>query len=183
VTAIVADDGGRREAEAGREFVDGSSTVLVSNRQDVGVDADELAGLAFATLRGEGVDAFELSVSLVGTDEMSELHATYLHEPGPTDVLSFPLDDHGDANDDGVRVLGDVVICPAFAAGNSHDLAAEVRLLLVHGVLHLLGHDHEQDDERAEMWARQERYSGVAVDPAGVDRAAAGASHASEATG
>jgi probable rRNA maturation factor len=171
VTAAVSDDGGKRTGEP-REFVDGTATVLLSNRQDVRVDEDALAGLAFTALRGEGVDAFELSVSLVDEQEMSELHETYLGEPGPTDVLSFPLDDIDD-DPDGAQVLGDVVICPAYAAGNNDDLDEELRLLVVHGVLHLLGHDHEDDDGRAEMWARQERYSGVAVDAAGTGRAAA----------
>jgi probable rRNA maturation factor len=82
-------------------------------------------------------------------------------EEGPTDVLSFPLDD---ADGGGVRLLGDVVIAPAVAARNHpDDPQAEIRLLLVHGILHVLGYDHEEDDERAEMWARQERYSGVRV--------------------
>jgi probable rRNA maturation factor len=67
-----------------------------------------------------------------------------------------------EASDSGVRLLGDVVIAPAVAARNNPaDPAAEVRLLLVHGILHLLGFDHEEETERAEMWALQERYSGV----------------------
>ena len=82
-----------------------------------------------------------------------------MDEPGPTDVLSFPLDD---VDEDGTRLLGDVVIAPAIAARNNPaDPGAELRLLLVHGILHLLGYDHEDDAEKAEMWARQERYSGV----------------------
>ena len=69
-----------------------------------------------------------------------------------------------DARDEqGVRLLGDVVVAPAFAARTRDDVAAELRLLVVHGILHLLGYDHEEDAERAEMWARQERYSGVSV--------------------
>ncbi|HXF37151.1 MAG TPA: rRNA maturation RNase YbeY [Actinomycetota bacterium] len=55
------------------------------------------------------------------------------------------------------------MIAPAYARRRNPDLAAELRLLLVHGVLHLLGYDHEGEEERAEMWARQERYSGVRV--------------------
>jgi probable rRNA maturation factor len=167
VTATVSDDGGKRAGEL-REFVDGTATVLCSNRQDVPVDEDALAGLATATLRAEGLAAFELSLSLVDAEEMGELHAEYLGEPGPTDVLSFPL---GDVDGDGVALLGDVVICPSYAAGSSEDLEAELRLLVVHGVLHLLGHDHEDDAEREVMWSKQERYSGVRVDPAGVERA------------
>jgi len=83
----------------------------------------------------------------------------YMDEPGPTDVLSFPLDD---VDEHGVRLLGDVVIAPAVAGRNNPaDPPAELRLLLVHGILHLLGYDHERDAEKAMMWARQERYSGV----------------------
>jgi probable rRNA maturation factor len=168
VTAV-SDDGGKRtdDSPEPREFVDGSATVLLSNRQDVAVDEDALAGLATTTLRGEGVNAFELSVSLVDADEMSDLHRNYLGGEGPTDVLSFALDD---VDGDGIRLLGDVVICPAYASGNNDDIDAELRLLVVHGVLHLLGHDHEDDADRAEMWSRQERYSGISVDPAGVER-------------
>jgi probable rRNA maturation factor len=134
--------------------------VLVSNRQTAPVDEPDLVALARSTLRGEGVERAELSVSFVDENEMADLHLRYVGEEGPTDVLSFPLD--GDDGDGDERVLGDVVIAPAVAARNRPDAAeSEVRLLLVHGILHLLGYDHEADDERARMWARQERYSGV----------------------
>ena len=136
-----------------------SATVLVSDRQTVPVDRDGLIELARTTLRGEGLGPVELSVSFVEDAEMAELHVRYMDEAGPTDVLSFPLDDE---EHEGVRVLGDVVIAPAVAARNNpEDLAAELRLLLVHGILHILGYDHETAEERASMWARQERYSGV----------------------
>jgi len=134
--------------------------VLVSNRQRRAVDEDGLAALARETLLAEGVGAAELSLSFVDEEEIEGLHVRYMDEPGPTDVLSFPLDDVVD----GVRVLGDVVIAPSVAARNNPtDPDGELRLLVVHGVLHLLGYDHEEDGERAEMWARQERYSGVRV--------------------
>ena len=142
---------------------DGSSpAVLVSNRQSEVVDEDGLVALARATLDGEGVSHdVELSVSFVGEDEMADLHVRYLDEEGPTDVLSFPLDE---VDDGGVRLLGDVVIAPAVAGRNNPgDPAAEIGLLLVHGILHVLGYDHEDDAGRAEMWARQERYSGMRV--------------------
>jgi probable rRNA maturation factor len=131
--------------------------VPISNRQELQVDLEGLAALARDTLRSEGVSEAELSVSLVAVREMSELHERYLGEPGPTDVLSFPLDEP----DGERRLIGDVVICPEYAAANNHDLHAELRLLLVHGILHLLGYDHEEEQGRADMWARQERYSGV----------------------
>lgn len=135
----------------------------MSNRQEMPVDADGLASLARDTLAAEGLDAVELSLSFVDEAEIEELHVRFMDEPGPTDVLSFPLDPD-DVDERGVRVLGDVVIAPAVAARNHpDDPERELRLLVVHGVLHLLGYDHEEDDERAEMWARQERYSGVKV--------------------
>jgi probable rRNA maturation factor len=130
--------------------------VLVSDRQSVPLDGSGLARLAADVLAAEGRDGVELSLSFVTEDEMADLHVRYLGEAGPTDVLSFPLDEDG--------LLGDVVVCPAVAAGaHPADPDAEMRLLVVHGVLHLLGYDHEADDERARMWERQERYSGVAV--------------------
>lgn len=136
--------------------------IALDNRQGDAVDIEGLMTLARATLLGEGIADAELSISLVTEEEIAGLHERYLHEAGPTDVLSFPLDD--EAGEDGLRQLGDVVIAPAIAARNNpDDPAAELRLLLVHGILHLLGHDHMDDGERAEMWARQERYSGVRV--------------------
>ena len=136
--------------------------VALDDRQDAAVDVDNLVQLARSCLLGEGIADAELSISFVTEDEISELHRRYLHEAGPTDVLSFPLDD--EAGEDGLRQLGDVVIAPAVAARNNpDDPAAELRLLLVHGILHLLGHDHMSDGEKAEMWARQERYSGVRI--------------------
>ena len=137
----------------------GQPRILVSDRQTAPIDLDTLVALARETLRGEGLDRAELSVSFVEDAEMADLHVRYMDEPGPTDVLSFPLDDE---EHDGVRILGDVVIAPAVAARNNpDDPDAELRLLMVHGILHVLGYDHETAEERAAMWARQERYSGV----------------------
>lgn len=144
---------------------DGHPRVLVSNRLSSAqaVDEDALADLARETLAAEHLDRVELSLSFVDEDEIAELHERYLHEAGPTDVLSFPLDDD-DVDERGVRLLGDVVVAPAVAARNRPaDPAAELRLLVVHGVLHVLGYDHDDVEDRAEMWARQSRYSGVTI--------------------
>lgn len=133
--------------------------VLISDRQTARVDVEALAALARETLIAEGLRQVELSLSFVDDAEMEELHLRYLDKPGPTDVLSFPLDGE---DEHGLRVLGDVVIAPSVAARNNpDDPGAELRLLVVHGVLHLLGYDHEEDGERATMWARQTAYSGV----------------------
>lgn len=132
---------------------DGPS-VLVSNRQEAIIDHTALAELARATLVVEGMAEGELSLSFVTPQEMADLHGRYMGEDGPTDVLSFPLGEDG--------LLGDVVVCPSEAeANNPDDPGAELRLLVVHGVLHLLGYDHEEEEERREMWDRQARYSGV----------------------
>jgi probable rRNA maturation factor len=127
--------------------------VLVSNLQDAPVDAEGLATLAARTLEGEGRRNVELSLSFVSPAQIEDLHVRYLDEPGPTDVLSFPMDEEG--------LLGDVVVCPEVAAKNNPDVEAELRLLVVHGVLHLLGYDHQEDTDRVAMWSKQEAYSGV----------------------
>jgi probable rRNA maturation factor len=138
-----------------------SPRILLTNRQTLPVDENGLIELARATLIGEGRPASELSVAFVTVEEMADLHRRYMGEPGPTDVLSFPLDEEDEG---GVMLLGDVVIAPSVAAANNRDdPAAELRLLLVHGILHLLGHDHQDADERRTMWEIQERYSGVSV--------------------
>ena len=141
--------------------------ILISDRQSQPIDVDGLVVLAKVCLEGEGVGACELSVSFVTSEEIADLHVRYMNEEGPTDVLSFTQDAENANYDDlsaeaghgASRLLGDVVIAPAEAARNNpQDLPGELRLLLVHGILHLLGYDHEQDVERAEMWAHQERY-------------------------
>jgi len=139
----------------------GSPAVLVSNRQPLSVDEDGLVALATEVLRGEGHEATELSVSFVTDDEIADLHRRFMDLEGPTDVLSFPMDEA--RGEDGDRVLGDVVLAPAYAGRDGRNREAELRLLLVHGILHLLGYDHEDGAERAVMWRRQERYSGVRV--------------------
>ncbi|HEX6331639.1 MAG TPA: rRNA maturation RNase YbeY [Actinomycetota bacterium] len=137
--------------------------VLVDDRQDLAVDREGLAALAHEVLVAEGVAESELSLSFVSSGEIADLHERYLGEAGPTDVLSFPLDE-ADRDEDGVRLLGDVVVAPSVAASaNPNDPAAELRLLVVHGILHLLGHDHDDPEERSAMWQRQERYTGVRV--------------------
>ena len=137
----------------------GKPSVLISDRQTRPIDEPGLRELAERTLLAEGKASSELSVSFVEEEEIADLHVRYMGEEGPTDVLSFPLED----DDEGVEILGDVVIAPAVAARNNPDVEAELRLLLVHGILHLLGHDHEDEAERAVMWERQERYTGMRV--------------------
>ena len=112
-------------------------SVDVDNRSGIVVDEAGAVELAGKVLRGEGIDAGELGIAFVGEDEMRELKRTHLGVDEVTDVLSFPID--GDAAAPaGPRELGDVVICP--------EHTVELREAVVHGVLHLLGMDHEVDE-------------------------------------
>ena len=105
----------------------------------------------------------ELSILLVDEAEMTRLHVEWMDEPGPTDVLSFPMDDLRAGDPAGPRVegiLGDIVLCPSVAArqGEAADHAPDVELalLLTHGLLHLLGHDHAEPEEHALMFGLQD---------------------------
>lgn len=103
----------------------------------------------------------ELSVAYVSFAEMERLHLTYMDEPGATDVLSFPMDELRRPAAGQLPVagaLGDIVICPEFAAKQvaaGGTLVDELDLLLCHGILHLLGYDHAEPAEHAEMFALQ----------------------------
>lgn len=105
----------------------------------------------------------EVSLAFVTEDAMADLHVQWMNESGPTDVLSFPMDDlHiGTAtNLSGPGILGDIVICPLVASRQAqaaeHPLMDECELLITHGMLHLLGHDHYEPAEHAVMFALQE---------------------------
>jgi probable rRNA maturation factor len=105
----------------------------------------------------------EVSIAFVDVDTMTELHVRWMDEPGPTDVLSFPMDDlrpgaPGDVPP--VGVVGDIVICPEIAAAQAdaagHPVETEIALLVTHGMLHLLGFDHAEPDEHAVMFGLQD---------------------------
>ncbi|UED86529.1 rRNA maturation RNase YbeY [Streptomyces profundus] len=108
----------------------------------------------------------ELSVIAVDAAAMERLHLQWMDLPGPTDVMSFPMDElRPPMKEDEEPVqglLGDVVLCPEVAreqgeaAPTRHSMDAELQLLTVHGVLHLLGYDHEEPTERAEMFGLQQ---------------------------
>ena len=103
-----------------------------------------------------------VSIAFVDEDRMSELHRHWMDEPGPTDVMSFPMDDLKPGAPEGPRplgILGDIVLCPSVAERQAeqagHAPENEVDLLLVHGMLHLLGHDHAEPEEHRVMFDLQ----------------------------
>lgn len=134
--------------------------VVVSDEQDaVPVDADRWAALAHDVLVAEGRTG-ELTLTFVTRPDIAELNREHMGVDGPTDVLSFPLDATDAEPVAGVPILlGDIVVCPDVAAANAPDHAGnlddELALLVVHGVLHVLGHDHAEPQETARMRAAE----------------------------
>lgn len=140
-------------------------SIEVANESYEDVAEVELVSVAtFALARMQVHPAAELSMVLVDSVAMADLHLQWMDLPGPTDVMSFPMDElrpggRPDAAEPGPAMLGDIVLCPSFAAeqaeGAGHSLAQELELLTVHGVLHLLGYDHAEPDEEKEMFGLQ----------------------------
>ena len=143
-------------------------TIEIDNESGVAVDEFALEHLARHVLDEMGVHPLvELSVRLVDVPTMTAYHERFMNEPGPTDVLAFPMDDLHDQRDDGddddlpPTLLGDVVLCPEVASQQArqagHGMEAELHLLCTHGVLHLLGYDHGDPAEEREMFGVQTR--------------------------
>jgi len=137
-------------------------SVFVADEQTLPVDLDRLRRLAEFTLADRRVpQAMELSVLCVDRTAITDLNAHHMGVEEPTDVLAFPIDLPGETAFGEPAILGDVVLCPAVAADQAaehgHDAPAELDLLLVHGVLHLVGHDHAEDHERRTMFALTDR--------------------------
>ncbi|HIY95174.1 MAG TPA: rRNA maturation RNase YbeY, partial [Candidatus Rothia avicola] len=103
----------------------------------------------------------ELSIAIVGESEMERIHIDWMDLPGPTDVMSFPMDELAPGTDDqpATGVLGDIVLCPPVAARQGadagHSTLDELCLLTTHGILHCLGFDHATAEEEAEMFGIQ----------------------------
>ena len=147
-------------------------TIEIANESGVTVDEVALASVARFVLDQLRIHPLaELSVLLVDEAAMTKLHVDWMEEPGPTDVLSFPMDElrppsvgggaRGAGEDAGPEpgLLGDVVLCPQVAAVQArqagHSAQEELELLCVHGILHLLGYDHADPEEEAEMFGLQ----------------------------
>ena len=135
----------------------------VNNETGVAIDAAEFAALADHVLRVMHVNPrAELSILFIDPEPMAELHERWLDLPGPTDVMSFPMDELRPGTPDHetpAGTLGDIVICPQVAAKQAlqagHSAVEAMLLLTTHGILHLLGYDHAEPQEKEEMFALQ----------------------------
>lgn len=150
-------------------------SVEVNNESGVELDEFALTQLARFVLDALGIDPLaELSILLVGVDAMTALHMQWMDLPGPTDVMAFPMDgaegpidriDPSAPPGVGERraeaMLGDVVLCPVVAADQAasagHSVESELHLLCTHGILHLLGYDHGDDEQERTMFELQAR--------------------------
>jgi len=148
-------------------------TIDIVNESGETVDETALAAVARYSLDRMRIHPLaELSVLIVDEAAMTELHERWMGEPGPTDVLSFPMDElrppspvagtsgrGGDEPGPDPALLGDVVLCPQVAAEQAkqagHSAQQELELLTVHGILHLLGYDHADPEEEAAMFGLQ----------------------------
>ena len=138
-------------------------TIEINNESDQQVDEARVLSLASFALDQLRIhpDA-ELAIQFANEDTMTTLHVQWMDEPGPTDVLSFPMDELRPGNDlelTAPGLLGDIVVCPQVAAAQAvtagHDTINEILLLTTHGILHLLGYDHAEPEEELEMFGIQ----------------------------
>lgn len=141
-------------------------SVFLADEQDESVDLEPLRGLAELVLREEGYpEVAELTVLLVNDSEMSSYNDRFLNRPGPTDVLAFPVEelvpgavpDHDPSGPP--LMIGDVIVAPAYVGRQANEYGVsfsdEMALMVTHGILHLLGYDH-LDDEDADRMERRE---------------------------
>ncbi|HUW88175.1 MAG TPA: rRNA maturation RNase YbeY [Candidatus Paceibacterota bacterium] len=132
----------------------------IQNRSGVDFPEERLISLlAFGISELDLNPECDLNVLLVDEAEMTALHIKWMGEPGPTDVLSFPMDEIEPGSEE-IGILGDIVLCPTIAqaqakdAGNDFD--RELSILSVHGLLHIVGYDHATAEDEKEMFTLQE---------------------------
>jgi probable rRNA maturation factor len=138
-------------------------SIEVLNESGADVDLDHLAQLArFVMDRMRVHPQAELCIKAVDEPTMAQLNQQWMEKEGPTDVLAFPMDELrpgllDEEPEEGV--LGDLILAPTVAAAQGetagHGTTAELELLTTHGILHLLGYDHAEPDEHAEMFGLQ----------------------------
>lgn len=138
-------------------------TIEINNESELAVDEERVLRLAqFAFEEMHLHSKTELAIQFVDEPAMEVLHIQWMDEPGPTDVLSFPMDELRPGSESEITpagLLGDIVICPQVAAKQAeiagHEAINEILLLTTHGILHLLGFDHAEPDDEKEMFGLQ----------------------------
>ena len=139
-------------------------SIEVLNESGQPLDVDQLVVLSRFVLDRMRVHPLaELCIKAVDEDTMAELNEKWMEGEGPTDVLAFPMDElrPGLVNEDPEEgILGDLMLCPSVAERQAvtagHSTEAELELLSVHGILHLLGYDHAEPEEHKEMFGLQD---------------------------
>jgi len=134
--------------------------VEILNRSGVDCPEEDLHALLVFSIAELGLNPdCELNLLLVDEAEMTDLHVKWMDEPGPTDVLSFPMDEVRPHWKE-LAILGDIVVCPTIAQAQAtaanETFAHELAILSVHGLLHIVGYDHAIATEEKEMFALQE---------------------------
>lgn len=138
-------------------------SIELSNESAEEVNLELVRGLAEHAIEALQLHpGVELGITFVDEEPMTKLHLKWMDEPGPTDVLSFPMDELRPgslADPEAEGILGDIVVCPQVAAQQAaiagHRPIDEVLWLVAHGILHLVGFDHAEPDEEREMFALQ----------------------------
>lgn len=138
-------------------------SIEINNESNIPVEEAVILRLSAFALDAMHVNAdAELAIVLVDEGAMEQLHVQWMDEPGPTDVLSFPMDELRPGTEDAETppgLLGDIVLCPQVAQAQAetagHSTLEELLLLTTHGILHLLGFDHAEPAEEKEMFGIQ----------------------------
>ena len=130
----------------------------INNLTLTSINKSYLKKLAEAVLRSEGKKRFYLSIALIGVSRMKQLNKKHLKRGYPTDVLVFPETE----NYARINNLGEIIICPQVVKKNAKKFKLtfkkELSKILIHGVLHLSGHDHEKSAREAEKMEKKENY-------------------------
>lgn len=135
-------------------------TIEITNRSGIAYNEADLASLFQFGITDLGLSQeCDLNVLLVDEEEMTQLHLKWMDEPGPTDVLTFPMDEIRPHSIE-PGILGDIVICPQVAIRQAesagHLFTHEISILGVHGLLHIVGYDHADNEDEKEMFDLQE---------------------------
>lgn len=132
---------------------------VYDHQKDMALRLDSIEEIVNQVVEAEGQTAHEASVYLIDDAEMCKMHLDHFDDPSPTDCISFPMDDSSEVH---YRVLGEIFVCPktavTYAQQHNLDPYHEVTLYIVHGILHLLGYDDINEEDRLSMRAAEERH-------------------------